>query len=227
MADATPAAPTSAAPTPYYSDEWVTLYHGDCREITAWLEADVLITDPPYGIAWKGGGYNGQRKHDGIANDATTDARDHVIAAWGKRPALVFGAPLLPMPEGTKQILVWQKPADAGVVGANYGWRRDWEAIYVLGEWLKFPASRSSVIPTPGGMGNYLNGHPHAKPAGLMEYLIETCSGTIADPFAGSGSTLFAAKQLGRRAIGVELEERYCEIAARRLAQDTLFGGAA
>lgn len=227
MNDYAPHASAVTTPAPYYSDDLVTLYHGECREVTAWLEADVLITDPPYGIAWKGGGYNGQRKHSGIANDATTEARDAVLDLWSGRPALVFGAPLLPLPAGTKQVLVWQKPADAGVVGSSFGWRRDWEAIYVLGEWLRLPASRSSVIPTPGGMGSYLNGHPHAKPTGLMEILIETCSGMVADPFAGSGSTLVAAKQVGRRAIGVEIEERYCEIAAKRLAQDTLFGGAA
>jgi DNA modification methylase len=214
---------------PYYEDDLVTLYHGDCREVSEWLAADVLVTDPPYGIAWTGGGFNGQRKHDGIKNDATTEARDAALIAWGPRPALVFGAPLLPAPAGVRQVLVWQKPSDAGVVGSTMGWRRDWEAIYILGDWLNLPASRSSVLRTTAGIRSYLmtGGHPHAKPVLLMEQLIETSSGTVADPFAGSGSTLAAAKQLGRRAIGVELEERYCELAARRLAQDTLFGGAA
>jgi len=67
---------------PYYQDEWATIYHGDSSEIEAWLTADVLITDPPYGINWTVGAYNGGRKHDGIQNDGDSGARDFVLDAW-------------------------------------------------------------------------------------------------------------------------------------------------
>ena len=76
---------------PYYQDELVTLYHGDCLEIDAWLTADVLVTDPPYGIR-----YNSRARRETLASsiigDDDTTTRDAVLAAWGSAPALVFGA---------------------------------------------------------------------------------------------------------------------------------------
>jgi site-specific DNA-methyltransferase (adenine-specific) len=229
--------------TPYYADDMVTLYHADCREITEWLAADVLVTDPPYGRGWRQGRIagkgNGRRPsdasaaHGGIANDADTTARDAALLLWGNRPAVIFGDLMLGPPTRTRQVLICRKPSSAGVRGATAGRRRDVEAIYLVGPWPSGIGGESSVIETAtanvatGPAVRY--GHPHAKPLDVMERLVDKCPpGVIADPFAGSGSTLVAARNLGRRAIGVELEERYCEIAARRLAQQPLvIGGAA
>jgi DNA modification methylase len=222
----------------YYSGDGITLYHGDClTEHREWLDADVLVTDPPYGIGWRQGTYtrNGTGHvgtgypHDGIQNDETTEARDAVLSAWGKsKPVVAFGSFRAPAPADVKQTLVWQKPVDTGVVGSVTGYRTDTELIFLLGEHPRRNAERSSVLRSVGGQANYLRvGHPHAKPTSILEQLIEWLPGTIADPFAGSGSTLVAARNLGRKAIGVELEERYCEIVAKRLAQGALdFGDA-
>ena len=126
-----------------------------------------------------------------------------------------------------RRVAVDQKPSDAGYRSVA-GFRRDAEAIYLL----NLPAGyggRSSVITTGASKSNWPSGapvrygHPHAKPVDVMETLIGACPpGIIADPFAGSGSTLVAARNLGRHAIGVEVHERYCERAARRLSQMTL-----
>lgn len=208
----------------YYQDDLVTLYHGDCREITAWLDADVLVTDPPYGIGWKKGENKKalSKAHLGIQNDHDTTARDKVLELWGDRPGMVFGSWRAPAPE-CKQTLVWQKPADAGVVGSVTGFRNDTELIFLTGTWPRRTNVSSSVFRTRGGMHAYLNGHPHAKPVTLLEALILHCPpGMVADPFAGSGSTLRAAKNLGRKAIGVEIDERYCEVIAKRLDQYAL-----
>lgn len=223
---------------PYYQDDLVTLYHGDCREATEWLRADVLVTDPPYGRAWRQGGGLKSRgpnsvshARDSIANDRDTSTRDAALELWGQRPAIVFGDLTLAPPAGTQLTTVYRKPPDAGTRGATAGFRRDLEAVYFLGRWKSGIGGRSSVLTTaarcvgsPEGLAARY-GHPHAKPLDLLEELIASCPpGTVADPFAGSGSTLVAAKQCGRRAIGVELDERYCEVAANRLTQDALFG---
>jgi hypothetical protein len=220
---------------PYYSDDKVTLYHGDCREITEWLAADVLVTDPPYGRGWRQGALkaSGSDGHQGIAGDCTTETRDAALALWGPRLALVFGDLMLAPPEGTKQVLVYRKPPNAGTRGATGGRRRDLEAVYMLGPWPTGLGGETSIIPTSEpSQGNPSSpqgrfGHPHAKPQDTMGHLIGMTAGVVADPFAGSGSTLVAAKALGRRSIGVELDEAYCEIAAKRLAQGAFDFGAA
>ncbi len=220
--------------TPYFSDDLVTLWLGDCREVPAWLEADVLVTDPPYGIGWSKGewkaGHN-SAAHAGIANDENTDARDAALEAWGtERPAIVFGSLRAPYPPRWKRMLVFHKPVmNSGLIGSRMPWLANWEPVFALGEWPDQTPTRDAVVGTraitAAGYSGYATryGHPHAKPADVMETLISACPpGVIADPFAGSGSTLVAARNLGRRAIGVEIDERYAEKAARRLSQGVL-----
>lgn len=225
---------------PYYEDDYVTLYHGSCigDEAPPWWHADALVTDPPYGRAWRQGELKGHAKNKasaGIANDETTHVRDAALRMWGKtRPAIAFGDLMLPPPAGTKHVMVYQKDITCGLRGAIAGVRRDTEAIYLIGKWPSGIGGRSSVFATKhqitGSHGAVAKngGHPHTKPSDIMEALITMTTGTIADPFAGSGSTLVAAKALGRKVIGVELEEKYCEIIANRCAQEVFdFGSLA
>ena len=222
---------------PYYEDDLVTLYHGDCLEITEWLAADVLITDPPYGTE-SAIGY-GRRATGGIkltadgrtpdkgvtiANDGSTEYRDAALALWGGKPALLFGSPRLPDPPmAVVDRLVWNKTRP----GMNGGpWRYLHESIYATAGFVRVNNSAFSIFTAWPDQVD----HIHAKPQEVMRPLVASAppGSSIADPFTGSGSTLVAAKALGRKAIGVELEERYCEIAARRLAQDAFdFGESA
>ena len=221
---------------PYYQDDHVTLYHGDCLELAElWTCADVLVTDPPYGsdrgLGYGRHGGNGRATGEAfrIANDSTTAARDLMLRCWGERPVICFGTPRMKEPPGDwDHRLVWDK-REPGLNGGP--WRYTHESIFVRGNgWVRVSARSFSVISIPSGNGTPEKAaHVHAKPVRLMEQLISAAPpGIIADPFAGSGSTLVAAKALGRKAIGVELEEKYCEIAAKRLAQDAFdFGGEA
>src|SRR5882762_2633046 len=140
--------PTPAGKAPYYSDEWVTLWHGDCLELTEWTAADVLVTDPPYGRAWRQGDLHGA-KRDGITGDESTAVRDAALALWGtERRAVVFGDLMLPPPIGTKLVGAYRKALDSGVRGAMGGVRRDLEAIYLVGRWPSGIGGRSSLFPT-------------------------------------------------------------------------------
>lgn len=213
---------------PYYQDDHVTLFLGDCREITEWLSADVLVTDPPYGMAFQSSRTTEKRPIDG---DRDTSARDAVLAMWPREKRwLMFGTWRVPRPIGTRQVLIWDKAgAGPGMGDLDLQFGTSHEEIYLGSSWTKMTTRRGSVIQTkssPTALTQQI-GHPTPKPVGLMALLIAASDGIVADPFAGSGSTLVAAKAMGRKAIGVEIEERYCEIAAKRLAQDVLDFGEA
>ena len=219
---------------PYYRDEFVTLYLGDCLEITEWLAADVLVTDPPYGIGWPTGRLHRYRAmRDAatpcIVGDESVAVRDAALNMWNG-PSVVFGSWRKP-PTGRvpDHRLIWYKAGRYPGV-SPHPWYSAEEEIWLFGTgWVGSPTP--TVLMTSERRSNEPAriGHPTPKPVSLMSTLIAKCPpGAVADPFVGSGSTLVAAKALGRKAIGVELEERYCEIAARRLAQDVLdFGTSA
>ncbi|HAT1504156.1 TPA: site-specific DNA-methyltransferase [Corynebacterium striatum] len=209
-------------PQPYYQDEYVTLYHGDCLELAdAWVGADVLVTDPPYGMAYQSGWVHGRIDRP-IAGDQNTNLRDQALELWGDRPAIAFGKWNQPRPEATRQRLIWSKAPDPGMGDLTSPWGNSDEEIYVLGKGFIGKRGPNVLTYQKPPVSNRPD-HPTPKPVPLMEHLIQRCPpGVIADPFAGSGATLRAAKNLGRHAVGVELEEKYCEIIANRLAQEVL-----
>ncbi len=214
--------------TPYYSDDHVTIYHGDALTVGEWRTADLILTDPPYGIGWSKGTNKaaGSYAHAGIAGDKDTTVRDAALAMVPTTPAIVFGSFYAPHPCRVRQVVVWWKPNDAGVVGSTTGYRRDAEPVFLLDPWPSTLVQWPSVIRSCHQSISAIvteTGHPHTKPVDLLRQLMERApDGVIADPFMGSGSTLRAAKDLGRKAIGVEVDERYCEIAAKRCAQEVL-----
>lgn len=202
---------------PYYSDEYVTLYHGDCREITEWLSADVLMTDPPYGLGDKlSGGWAkhwGLHEYGGLSWDAEAPA---IVPTLPERfdDSVIWGGNYFPLPL-SRGWLVWDKIL------------RNFTSGVCELAWTSLDQPIKAFNYSHGQLANEGKEHPTQKPADLMAWCIEFMPpGTVADPFAGSGSTLVAAKRLGRKAIGVELDERYCEIAAKRLAQGVLDFGA-
>lgn len=219
--------------TPYYDHDGVTIYHGDCREVMPSIHADVMVTDPPYGIGYRSGrssplyGEVAARyqsaEGDAVEGDADTALRDEVLAAWSPLPALVFGSYRAPSPAGYRTVLVWDKGDASGMGDLSIPWKPSWELIFVIG--TGFVGARTGgvlrgYVPPRVSMGRC---HPNEKPVDLLRQLVLKCPlGDVVDPFMGSGTTLRAAKDCGRKAIGIEVEERYCEMAAKRLAQGVL-----
>ena len=212
---------------PFYEDEFVTIYHGDSRELLPLIDADVMVTDPPYGYAYASN--RDKRIIDGpIANDHDTSARDDVLEVWGARPAIMFGSWKRPRPAATRMMLIWDKGGAVGMGDLSMPWKPSFEEIYVIGD--GFHGRRNGGVlryvvnaSNKGGVNGDGWLHPNEKPIPLMRDLLGKCPpGVIVDPFMGSGSTLRAAKDLGRRAIGIEVDSKWCEVAVKRLAQEVL-----
>ena len=210
---------------PYYDDGQITIYHGDCREILPTLEpVDLVLTDPPYGINYRSG-HIGKLPRQ-IVGDVTSELRDWLLNHRLPKPLACFATWRCQPPSPPRGCLVWHKSV-GGMGDLAFPWSPTFELIWIYGDGWK--GHRGDAVLTSKTIVTWNTGparrlHPHEKPVDLMEQLLLKApnAGTILDPFMGSGTTLRAAKDLGRRAIGIEIEERYCEVAVKRLAQEVL-----
>ena len=216
---------------PYYQDSAVTIYHGDCREVLPDLAADALITDPPYGISLPTNYRERKRGSLALCNDYPPihgdDKPFDPTPFLDFRIIVLFGGNYFPqhLPPASGWF-IWDKVdglPSSREIGFND--QADAELIYTN-------ATKVTRILKHRWMGAMKDSekdqrrvHPTQKPVGLLHQIIQLTTistDVILDPFMGSGTTLRAAKDLGRKAIGIEIEERYCEIAAKRMAQEVL-----
>ena len=205
----------SNPPKPYYSEAGITIYHGDCREILPSLpKVDLVLTDPPYGI-------NAAR----IRNSQKDGWRDYEVNGWDveRAPAAAIQ---LSVAAGSNSI-VWGGNYFTDVLPPTDKWliwdkgQTEFSLADVEMAWCSWRGAARRLL-LPRGAVRDAREHATQKPLALMKWAINQAPGmpeTILDCWIGSGTTLVAAKQLGRRAIGIEIEERYCEIAVKRLAQ--------
>ena len=215
---------------PYFESGEQTIYHGRAEEIVPTLgKFDLLMTDPPYGISYCSGmtGHNGGVSLPGIVGDEDASLRDEILAMLSAVPSIVFGSWKVARPANTRAVLIWEKGDHVGMGDLSLPWKPNTEEIYVLGH--GFSGHRGSSVlrfnaPVSWNSTAFGRQHPHQKPLDLIKFLLSKCpQGSVIDPFMGSGTTLIAAKAFGLRAVGIEVEEAYCEIAATRLAQEVLF----
>lgn len=221
--------PKSKPMKPYFADDSVTIYHGDCREILPTLEpVDLVLTDPPYGISYKASQPNAI-DYGKIVND---DCEFNPGFLLGFPNIVLWGANnfchLLPSRGGW---LVWDKrvtEAADKMMGSPFelAWCNK-KTLYKICRLQHGGAKNADA--RNGDVANQKRVHPTQKPVALMRWCIgqvfkggDFSAAVIIDPFMGSGSTLRAAKDLGFRAIGIEIEEKYCEIAAERMSQKVL-----
>lgn len=208
--------------TPYYQDKWVTIYHGDCREILPQLDVkvDLVLTDPPYGID-----YQSARRTDAFRKEKIQGDTEYPMWIFDYKPLSALfvwcrwdNLYQIPKP---KSFIAWDKQRHSmGDLNHEYG--RQWEACafypFENHEFIHRPKDLISwpCIPHPQLV------HPNEKPVEVMrQVLVNNKGNLILDPFMGVAPVLLAAKSLNRYSIGIEIEEKYCEIAAKRCMQES------
>lgn len=217
-------------PKPYYDEDGITIYHGDCREILPHLpKVDLVLTDPPYGIDIGGSGT--------IGGSGVVQPKDYGVADWDKEPMSMQQWMLIRAK--SEKWIVWGGNHLCGVIGPSAGvlaWdkkcQNGWNDTFSEMEfaWTNLLTRAKGFRHLWAGAlrgserGGNVREHPTQKPVALIQWCLEFApdAQTILDPFMGSGTTLRAAKDLGRKCIGIEIEEKYCEIAVKRLAQGVL-----
>lgn len=211
---------------PYYEQDGITIYHGDCREILPYLDVcEVLITDPVWPNCPPGALIGAERPFELFTEMLQAlpglPVRMVVVMRSDSDPRFLRSIPTS-LPFFRSQILPYVMP---GYIGRKLGGD---EIAYSFGEPIpSVPGAR--VIPGHAPkiqpQGRPANGHPCSRALAHFKWLVKWWAvpgETILDPFCGSGTTLHAVRESGLRGIGVEIEEKYCEIAARRLYETTI-----
>lgn len=208
---------------PYYQHAGVTIYHADCRE---WLASvpecfavNAVITDPPYGVGFQYASHDdsGGADYGMLIREVFQQCRriaDLVLLTCGIRNMWLYPP--------ADWVLCWAKPGSTR--RSDLGGFNEWEPVFMYGK--KRIYNDYKYLPDCANHSkDFAKGHPCPKPLSLLKWLVESATEPdeiVLDPFMGSGTTLLAAKNLGRRGVGIEIEEKYCEIAAKRLSQEVL-----
>jgi len=223
--------PLSILPKPYYDRDGITIYHGDCTVALHLIDADLCLTDPPWGVNnrndyakrgrgdrpyWNGANDFAQIKGDDRPFDPSPLFRFQNVILWGAN----HYASDLP---SSSFWLCWdrkcEKAADSDITDCELAWVRG----------KKYRTTRMFRHMWAGFQRDSQVGekhrHPMEKPVALMSWCLSWFpdAAVVVDPYMGSGPVLEAAKRNGRKAIGFEIEESYCESAAKRLSQGVLF----